>query len=121
MKILFINLPYYGHVIPTIGLVQALIKAGHQVTCLMPHDWESKLKDSGADFLGYENNPKLDKQIRSAFFRAEEGILNYDFAVMQDETVKKNLDTIQALIANAPANSGAVKIIEAYYNRGTCE
>ena len=24
MKILFINLPYYGHVIPTIGLVQEL-------------------------------------------------------------------------------------------------
>jgi len=32
MKILFINLPYHGHVIPTIGLVQELIKAGHQVT-----------------------------------------------------------------------------------------
>lgn len=34
MKILFINLPYHGHVIPTIGLVQELIKAGHQVTYL---------------------------------------------------------------------------------------
>ena len=29
MKLLFINLPYYGHVVPTIGLVQELIKQGY--------------------------------------------------------------------------------------------
>ena len=83
MKILFINLPYHGHVIPTIGLVQALIKAGHHVTYLMPYDWEAKLKDSGADFLGYENNPKLDKQIRKAFFKAEEVIADFDLLIYE--------------------------------------
>jgi len=46
---------------------------------------------------------------------------NTAFAVMQDETVKKNLDNIQAQIANAPGNTGAVKIIEEYYHRGTHE
>lgn len=35
MKILFINLPYYGHVVPTIGLVQELIKQGCEVTYLI--------------------------------------------------------------------------------------
>ena len=40
------------------------------------------------------------------------------FAVMKDETVKKNLQDIQKQIANAPGNAGAVKIIEAYYHRG---
>ena len=83
MKILFINLPYHGHVIPTIGLVQELIKAGHQVTYLMPHDWESKIKDSGADFLGYENHPQLDKQIRNAFFKAEEVIADFDLLIYE--------------------------------------
>ena len=72
MRILFINLPYHGHVIPTIGLVQELIKAGHQVTYLMPYDWEERIAGSGAEFLGYENNPQLDKQIRNAFFKADE-------------------------------------------------
>lgn len=38
MKILFINLPYYGHVIPTFGLVKELIRTGNQVTYLMPFD-----------------------------------------------------------------------------------
>lgn len=83
MKILFINLPYHGHVIPTIGLVQELIQAGHQVTCLMPHDWESRLTDSGAAFLGYKNSPKLDKQIRNAFFKAEEGIADFDLLIYE--------------------------------------
>lgn len=51
MKILFINLPYYGHVVPTIGLVQELIKQGCEVTYLMPFDWEEKIAESGIYFL----------------------------------------------------------------------
>ena len=83
VKIMFINLPYHGHVIPTIGLVQALIQAGHQVTYLMPCDWADKLAKSGADFLGYDNNPKLDKQIRNAFFKAEEVIADFDLLIYE--------------------------------------
>ena len=82
-RILFINLPYHGHVIPTIGLVQELIKAGHQATYLMPYDWEERIADSGAEFLGYENNPKLDKQIRNAFFKAEEVIDSFDLVLYE--------------------------------------
>ena len=83
MRILFVNLPYHGHVIPTIGLVQELIKAGHQVTYLMPYDWEERIADSGAEFLGYENNSQLDKQIRNAFFKAEEVIASYDLVLYE--------------------------------------
>ena len=83
MRILFINLPYHGHVIPTIGLIQELIKAGYQVTYLMPHDWEERIADSGAEFLGYENNPQLDKQIRNAFFKAEEVIASHDLVIYE--------------------------------------
>ena len=83
MKILFVNLPYYGHVIPTVGLVQELVRAGHQVTYLLPHDWENRIAGSGADFLGYENSPKLDKQIRSAFFKAEEVMADHDLLIYE--------------------------------------
>ena len=83
MKILFINLPYHGHVIPTIGLTQELIQAGHQVTYLMPYDWKERIADSGADFLGYENHPKLDKQIRNAFIKAEEVIAAHDLVLYE--------------------------------------
>ena len=83
MKILFINLPYHGHVIPTIGLVQELTKAGHRVTYLMPYAWEDKISYSGAEFQGYEYSPKLDKQIRNAFFKAEEIIADFDLLIYE--------------------------------------
>ena len=83
MSVLFINLPYYGHALPTIGLTQELIKAEHQVTYLMPYNWEERIADSGAEFLGYENNPQLDKQIRNAFFKAEEVIASYDLVLYE--------------------------------------
>ncbi len=83
MKILFINLPYHGHMIPTIGLVQELVKAGHQVTYLMPYGWEERIADGGAEFLGYENSPQLDKQIRNAFFKAEEVIASHDLVLYE--------------------------------------
>ena len=56
MKILFINLPYHGHVVPTIGHVQELIKQGCEVTYLMPFDWEEKVAESGAKFYGYKKH-----------------------------------------------------------------
>ena len=59
MKILFINLPYYGHVVPTIGLVSELIKNGCEVTYALPYDWEKKIEGSGAKFWGYENHKEL--------------------------------------------------------------
>lgn len=34
MKVLFINLPYYGHVVSTIGLVQELIKLSFSASIL---------------------------------------------------------------------------------------
>ena len=83
MKILFVNLPYHGHVIPTVGLVRELVRRGHHVTYLLPAGWESSLAGSGADFLPYENTHKLDRQIRSAFRTAETVIAGYDLLLYE--------------------------------------
>lgn len=83
MKILFINLPYYGHVVPTIGLVQELIKKGCEVTYLMPFDWEEKVKESGARFIGYDNHRKLSEQIRNAYAAAENIVESFDFIIYE--------------------------------------
>ena len=83
MKILFINLPYYGHMIPTIGLVQELIKKGCEVTYLMPFDWEEIIAESGAEFYGYDNHKKLSEQIKNAYAVAEKIINNFDFIVYE--------------------------------------
>lgn len=83
MKILFINLPYDGHVLPTIGLVQELIKQGCEVTYLMPFDWEEKIVESGAEFYGYDNHKKLSEQIKNAYAVAEKIINNFDFIIYE--------------------------------------
>lgn len=74
MKILFINLPYYGHVIPTIGLVKELIQQGAEVTYMLPFDWEEKVAESGAKFYGYKNHKKLAEQMKFAFAAARIGL-----------------------------------------------
>ena len=73
MKILFINLPYYGHVLPTIGLVQELIKRGCEVTYLLPFDWEETIRESGATFYGYQNHKQLCEQMDNAYARPSTG------------------------------------------------
>ncbi len=83
MKILFINLPYHGHVVPTIGLVQELIKQGCEVTYLMPFDWEDRIAESGADFYGYKNHKQLSEQIKNAYATAELIIDQFDFIIYE--------------------------------------
>ena len=83
MKILFINLPYYGHVIPTIGLVKELIQQGADVTYMMPFDWEDKITESGATFYGYMNHKQLAEQMKYAYAAAEEIIEQYDFVIYE--------------------------------------
>lgn len=83
MKILFINLPYYGHVVPTIGLVQELTKQGCEVTYMLPFDWKDKISASGAAFMGYENHKKLSRQIQNAYAAAEKIISDYDLVIYE--------------------------------------
>ena len=83
MKILFINLPYHGHVVPTIGLVQELIKQGCKVTYLMPFDWEEKVAESGAKFYGYKNHRQLSEQIKNAYATAESIVEQFDFIIYE--------------------------------------
>ncbi len=83
MKVLFINLPYYGHVVPTIGLVQELLKKNCEVTYVMPFGWEDKVKESGALFVGYPASSKLSEQIKNAYQVAERIIKDYDIVVYE--------------------------------------
>lgn len=83
MKILFINLPYYGHFIPTVGLVSELITQGCEVTYLMPFDWQEQVIKSGANFIGYANHKKLSEQIRNAYDAADKIVSDYDIVIYE--------------------------------------
>lgn len=83
MKILFINLPYHGHVVPTIGLVQELIKKGCEMTYLLPYEWKEKIAESGAVFYGYKNHKQLAEQMKYAYAAAEEIIADFDLVMYE--------------------------------------
>ena len=83
LKILFINLPYFGHVVPTLGLVEEMVKRGIQVTYLLPYDWEPVVSIEGVQFAGYENHKKLSVQIVNAYVTAEKIIASYDLVVYE--------------------------------------
>jgi len=83
MKILMINLPYMGHVIPTIGLVQQLIANNCEVSYLLPFDWEDVISNSGAKFIGYNNHRHLSEQIKNAYAMAQSVIEEVDLIVYE--------------------------------------
>ena len=83
VKILFINLPYYGHFIPTVGLVQELIELNYEVAYMMPYGWEKEVEESGASFIGYPNHKKLSEQIKNVIAAAEKVIMEYDLIIYE--------------------------------------
>ncbi|MBO5302047.1 MAG: hypothetical protein J6A81_07540 [Peptococcaceae bacterium] len=83
MKILFINLPYYGHVVPTIGIVQELIAKGCEVTYMLPWGWEDTIQESGAKFAGYKNHKQLSEQIQNAYDAAAQMVEQFDMIVYE--------------------------------------
>lgn len=56
-KILFINVPWTGHVNPTLVLVHALVQNGYEVTYINSKEWKEKIEETGARFKPYLNYP----------------------------------------------------------------
>lgn len=57
-KILMVNLPFSGHTNPTLGLAKVLVSLGHVVSYVQSPDWEEKIKNTGAEFIPYDNYPQ---------------------------------------------------------------
>lgn len=83
MKILFINLPFSGHIIPTLGLVKELLKRKNQVTYLLAYEWKNHILQTGAEFMGYKNAKKLSDQLKNAYDAADEIAKEYDLILYE--------------------------------------
>ena len=57
MRIFMVNVPYSGHVNPTLPLTKELVKRGHKVTYVNAEEFRSKIEKTGADFVPYSNFP----------------------------------------------------------------
>ena len=83
MKILLVNLPLSGHVIPAIGLAQKLVKLGCEVTYMLPHSWEKQIRSSGVTFHGYNGDRKFASQIKNAYDAADAIMDDYDLLIYE--------------------------------------
>lgn len=54
-KILFVNVPFAGHIFPTLGLVEELIRRGHLVGYICSMEWKEEIISVGAEFIPYIN------------------------------------------------------------------
>jgi MGT family glycosyltransferase len=59
-KYLFLDIPFYGHVNPTLAVVQELVKRGHQVSYYLPERFRRAIHATGATFRSYQSliNPR---------------------------------------------------------------
>ncbi|URZ07728.1 macrolide family glycosyltransferase [Clostridium felsineum] len=52
-KVLFMNFPAYGHVNPTLGLVDELVKRGEEVYYFCTDEFKESIEKTGAKFISY--------------------------------------------------------------------
>ncbi|GGE69807.1 macrolide family glycosyltransferase [Priestia taiwanensis] len=58
-KVLFMNGPAEGHMNPTLGLVEELIRRGEEVVYFTTEEFQDKIEKTGATFRSYENYMKI--------------------------------------------------------------
>ncbi|AGK98013.1 macrolide family glycosyltransferase [Clostridium pasteurianum] len=58
-KVLFLSIPAHGHVNPTLGLVNELIKQGEEITYFCSEDFKEKIEKTGAEFKSYKVESNL--------------------------------------------------------------
>lgn len=57
LKIMMINLPFSGHVNPTLPLTAELVKRGHKVDYICSEQFRDAIERAGADFIPYSSFP----------------------------------------------------------------
>lgn len=82
MKILMINVPYSGHVNPTIPLTKELVNRGNHVSYINAEEFREKIEMTGAVFFPYADFPVeiSEKDKKRTCFQAA-----YDTAMALDE------------------------------------
>ena len=98
-KLIFFNIPAYGHVNPTLPVVTELVKRGHHVIYYNSDTFEQAIRGAGAEFRSYPNSSTseadLAKRIHNlvtvTVFILEESIRLLPFLLEEMEREKPDL------------------------------
>lgn len=61
-KVLFLSIPAHGHINPTLGLVNELVKQGEEITYFCSENFKEKIEKTGAKFKSYRVELSLFKR-----------------------------------------------------------
>lgn len=89
-KILFLIKPANGHVNPTLGLVDALVKQGEQVIYFCSEEYRDRIETSGAVFKNCGDNKFSGKSNSNPF-------INHINEVLNDEILQNILEQIKGI------------------------
>lgn len=74
MNILIANVPFSGHIYPTLPLAKELVKRGHHVTYILTNQWKDRIEETGAVFVPYIDDADFNIPFRNGkpenFFKA---------------------------------------------------
>ena len=62
-KILFFNVPAYGHVNPTLPVVTELVRRGHQLVYYDADTFERTIQATGAEFRAYPDSSASEAEL----------------------------------------------------------
>lgn len=98
-KILFLNVPAFGHVNPTLPVVTEVMRQGHHVISYNAESFAQVIQATGAEFRSYPNSRTSEANLASrvhnlvsvSVFLLEESIRLLPFLLEQIETEKPDL------------------------------
>ncbi|AGF55799.1 MGT family glycosyltransferase [Clostridium saccharoperbutylacetonicum] len=93
-KVLFLSISAHGHVNPTLGLVNELIKQGEEITYFCSEDFREKIEKTGAEFKSYRVEAK---KHNTSDNMGIDKILDYinEILKLNDKIIKDILDQIK--------------------------
>ncbi|EKQ57213.1 MULTISPECIES: macrolide family glycosyltransferase [unclassified Clostridium] len=97
-KVLFLSIPAHGHVNPTLGLVNELIKQGEDITYFCSEDFKEKIEKTGAEFKSYRVEANIFKRKHNTSNDMElDKLLNYINEILKssDKIIKDILNQIE--------------------------
>ena len=104
-KILFFNIPAYGHVNPTLPVVTELVRRGHQLVYYDADTFEQAIKATGAEFRAYPNSSTSEAELAErihnlvsvSVLMLEESIRLLPFSLNEIEREKPDLVIFDSL------------------------
>lgn len=65
MNILMVNVPFSGHINPTLALAEELVRRGHKVSYILNNEWKEQIEGIGVEFIPYMNHGDFRVEIKN--------------------------------------------------------